>query len=169
MADGIFAEDGEGEVIDVGAQPGEPSQAGPSQAGPSQASPGLQPVLRAEWDGQGRCWVALFQGQKQLEKWRPPTKEEWDELRKRGVLTRPSPVAPPVGQVAPQASSQSMMDVVKNNAVPFALGAGSLFLILKYSPQLFGGLMPTLKPAPAPAPAPADEDDLDDSDDSDEI
>lgn len=120
MAD-IFDENDEpGDVIDVG------EQVAPEVG--TVPPPGPRLRLRAEWDAQGRCWVAQFAGDKQLENWRPPTKDEWDALRARGVLTRPSPAAPASGL-------GGLVDTVKDNAVPFVLGAGTLWFALRFFAQ----------------------------------
>lgn len=152
MPDDIFSEE-DGEVIEVGGDR-PPQQAQPTQrAAPS----GPPPVLRAEWDPQGRCWVALFQGDQPLEKWRPPTKEEWDALKVRGVLTRPSPVAP-VGAAPAAAPEPSLLDRVKSNALPFAAGVGlTLFGIKVVMPML------AARSNPAPAPVPEGAEDVEDS------
>lgn len=130
-------DDADGEVIEVGgdAPPAQPQRATLDPQGPP-------PSLRAQWDQNTRCWVALHQGDRPLENWRPPTKEEWDALKVRGVLTRPSPMAP-VG--AAPATEPTLVDRLKQNALPFAAGAGLAVFALK--------VLPTLLPRSNPAPA----------------
>lgn len=145
--DDIFAE--EDGVIEVGGStpPDQSQPAGRDPAGPP-------PSLRAEWDGQNRCWVALHQGDRPLEKWRPPTKAEWDALRARGVVTRPSPLMrtgtnASVGQAAATTmvaeEPRTLFNVVKKNAIPFGLGIGATILGIKY-------VLPMVQKAMQPAP-----------------
>lgn len=147
--DDIFTE--EDEVIEVGGSTPPPQQAPvQQQQQPALAvSSGPPPSLRAEWDGQNRCWVALFQGDRQLEKWRPPTKAEWDALRERGIITRPSPIMrtgsnASLGQTAATTmvaeEPRTVFSVIKKNALPFGLGIGAAILGAKV-------LVPALKDA----------------------
>ena len=110
-------------------QAGQQQHSQPAQHQP--ASPA--PTLHAEWDKTGRCWVALFEGKKQLEKWRAPTEDEWNALRTRGNLTRasnaPMGAVDSAGQVASQGGT--WWDKIKANAVPFALGGAVVYGALK--------------------------------------
>lgn len=124
MARDIFTEDPDdyGDAIEVGGDaPPARQAAGPSAA--SEAAPAGPVSLRAQWDQQGRCWVAQFQGGEQAEDWRPPTKAEWDALRDRGTLTRAAagnPLAP--ASVPPVNGLAGVVDTVKSNAVPVGIG-----------------------------------------------
>lgn len=116
----IFTEDPDDfddgdEAIEVGGDAPPARQSSGPSAGPVS--------LRAQWDQQGRCWVAQFQGGEQIEKWRTPTKEEWDALRDRGTLTRAAggnPLAP--AGTPPVSGLAGLLDTAKKNAVPVGVG-----------------------------------------------
>jgi len=140
----MYDEDDEDDVVDVPASRHDVPPAGqtegqhaqhaqhqqaasqPAQHAAVRPDAGPAPTLHAEWDKSGRCWVALFQGDKQLEKWRPPSREEWDALAARGKLVRPSTA---IGAVAE--SGGTWLDKIKKNAVPFALGGAVVFGVIK--------------------------------------
>lgn len=162
-------EDGD-DVVDVGGDgrhdappPGQTEgQHQQAQAANQQQDNLPDPVLRAEWDAQGRCFVALFQGKQQLEKWRGPSKEEWDALRARGTLVRssnsPMGAAGPSGG-APVSAWSSLWETVKKNIIPVAIG-GAIVV----------GAMAVLADEPKKKKAPAGDDDegADDADDADD-
>jgi hypothetical protein len=77
-------------------------------------------TLRAEWDTQNRCWVALFNGEKPLEKWRSPSREEWEALRARGKLVRPG-AGGAMGSVQQPAADAGWGGILKKYVVPIGL------------------------------------------------